>query len=59
MDTAKLLGFSEEKIKKIEEILAKYKSIDEAMDEIRKLREDIVFPNGGRRFEARIIDERI
>lgn len=57
IDMAKLLGFSEEKIKKIEEILAKYRSVDEAMDEIRKLREDEMLPNGGRRFKAKIVSE--
>jgi hypothetical protein len=36
-DTARLYGYSDEKIKKIEEALAKYKHIDEALDEIRKL----------------------
>jgi hypothetical protein len=37
LDTAKLLGFSEDKIKKIEDALAKYEQVDEAFDEIRKL----------------------
>jgi hypothetical protein len=36
-DTAKLLGYPEDRIKRIEEALAKYKSVDEAMNEIRKL----------------------
>jgi len=31
------LGYPEDKIKKVEEALAKYKIVDEAMDEIRKL----------------------
>jgi hypothetical protein len=37
IDTAKLFGFSEDKIKKIEEALAKYETVDKAMEEIRKL----------------------
>lgn len=57
LDMAKMLGHSDEKIKRIEEILAKYKSVDEAMDKIRKLREDELLPNGGRRFKAKIVCE--
>ncbi len=37
LDTVKVLGFSEDKIKKVEEALAKYATIDESLDEIRKL----------------------
>ena len=37
LDTARLLGYSEDKIKKVEEALAKYKEIDDAIDEIKKL----------------------
>jgi integrase len=37
LDTVKLLGFSEEKIKRVEEALAKYRTVDEAMDEIKRL----------------------
>lgn len=37
LDTVKLLGFGEDRIKKVEEALAKYKSADEAISEIRKL----------------------
>ena len=37
LDTVKLLGFSEDKIKKVEEALAKYATVDDAMEEIRKL----------------------
>jgi len=37
LDTVKLLGFPEDKIKKVEEALAKYKTVDNAMEEIRKL----------------------
>lgn len=38
LDTVKLLGFPEDKIKMVEEALAKYKTVDEAVEEIRKLR---------------------
>lgn len=31
------MGFSDEKIKRVEEALAKYKTVDEAMNEIKKL----------------------
>jgi site-specific recombinase XerD len=37
LDTARLLGFPEEKIKRVEEALAKYANVDEAIEEIRKL----------------------
>ena len=37
LDAARVYGYSDEKIKKIEEALAKYKHVDEALDEIRKL----------------------
>lgn len=37
LDTVKLLGFSEDKIKRVEEALAKYSTVDDAMEEIRKL----------------------
>ena len=37
LDTVKLLGFPEDKIKRVEEALAKYKTVDDAMEEIRKL----------------------
>lgn len=37
LDMVKILGFSEEKIKRVEEALAKYKTVDEAMNEIKKL----------------------
>ncbi|MBS7637156.1 hypothetical protein KEJ37_07510 [Candidatus Bathyarchaeota archaeon] len=33
----KILGFSEDKIKRVEEALAKYATVDEAVEEIRKL----------------------
>ena len=37
LDMVRLLGFPEDKIKRVEEALAKYKTVDEAMEEIRKL----------------------
>lgn len=37
LDTVRLLGFPEDKIRRVEEALAKYETVDEAMDEIRKL----------------------
>lgn len=59
LDTAKLLGFSEDKIKKIEEALAKYEQVDEAFDEIRKLgletSRDNHQPSSDRKQQTRII----
>jgi integrase len=37
LDMVKVLGFSDDKIKRVEEALAKYENADEAMEEIRKL----------------------
>lgn len=37
MDMVEVLGFSDDKIKRIEEALAKYEHVDDALDEIRKL----------------------
>lgn len=37
LDMARLLSFPEEKIKRVEEALAKYRTVNETMDEIRKL----------------------
>lgn len=37
LDTAKMLGFPEDRIKKIEDALAKHGNVDEALDEIKKL----------------------
>lgn len=37
LDMVKVLGFSEDKIKKVEEALAKYENTDEALEEIKKL----------------------
>jgi len=40
LDTARLLGFNEEKIKRLEEILARAKNVDEAIEKFRRLQED-------------------
>jgi len=40
LDTARLLGFNEEKIKRLEEILARTKNVDEAIEKFRRLQED-------------------
>jgi len=37
LDTARLFGYDEDKIKRVEEALAKYASVDDAIEEIRKL----------------------
>jgi len=37
IDTVKLLGFPEDKIKRVEEALAKFATVDDALGEIRKL----------------------
>jgi hypothetical protein len=37
LDMVRILGFPEDKIKRVEEALAKYKTVDEAMGEIRRL----------------------
>ncbi|MHA1207841.1 MAG: hypothetical protein ACTSSA_02525 [Candidatus Freyarchaeota archaeon] len=37
LDMVRLLGFPEDRIKRVEEALAKYKTVDEAVDGIRKL----------------------
>jgi len=37
LDMVKILGFSEEKIKRVEEALAKYERVDGALEEIKKL----------------------
>jgi integrase len=37
LDMVRILGFTEDKIKSVEEALAKYATVDEAMEEIRKL----------------------
>jgi len=37
LDMVSILGFSDDKIKKVEEALAKYENVDEALQEIKKL----------------------
>jgi integrase len=37
LDTVRLFGYSNDKIKKVEEALAKYQNVDDALDEIKKL----------------------
>jgi hypothetical protein len=37
LDMVRVLGFPEDKIKRVEEALAKHKTVDEAMGEIRRL----------------------
>jgi len=37
LDTAKILGYSEDRIKRIEEALAKYEHVDDALEQIKKL----------------------
>jgi hypothetical protein len=46
LDMVKILGFSEEKIKRVEEALAKYERIDEALEEIKKLSLESYKDNG-------------
>jgi len=40
LDTAKILGYSDDRIKRIEEALAKYERVDEALEHIKKLNTD-------------------
>jgi len=62
LDTAKLLGFNEEKLKRLEEALARAKTVDEAVSEFKKLRdpefsensETFINSNG---YEAKVVDE--
>ena len=54
----RLLGFSKRKNKSIEKILAKYKSVDETMKEMRKLREGEMLPNGGRKIQVKLVSEK-
>ena len=58
LDTVKVLGFPEDKIKRVEEALAKYKTVDEAVEEIRKLRlEGYKLKGNPNRDPKKIIDE--
>ena len=36
LDTARLLGFGEERLKRLEEVLARAKNVDEAVEEFKK-----------------------
>lgn len=63
LDTAKLLGFDEERLKRLEEVMARSKNLDEAIGEFKKLK-DKEFQesnNGsfinGNGYKAKIIDE--
>ena len=38
LDTVKLLGYSDQRIKRVEEALAKFERVDDALNEIKKLR---------------------
>jgi len=40
LDTARLLGFGEERLKRLEEVLARAKNVDEAIEEFKKLQEE-------------------
>ena len=40
LDTAKLLGFGEERLKRLEEVLARAKNVDEAVEEFKRLKEE-------------------
>lgn len=40
LDTARLLGFGEERLKRLEEILAREKNVDEAIEQFKKIREE-------------------
>jgi len=40
IDTARLLGFTEEKLRMLQEVLARAKNMDQAIEEFRKLQED-------------------
>lgn len=58
IDMAKLLGFSEDRIKHIEEALAKYATVDEAINEIRKLSLDgCKASNGSSKDPKKIVSE--
>lgn len=40
LDTARLLGFGEERLKRLEEVLARAKNVDEAVEEFKKLKRE-------------------
>jgi len=59
LDTVRLLGFSDDKIKRVEEALAKYATVDDAMEEIRKLSlEGYKLRENSKNDPKKIIDER-
>jgi len=59
LDTVKLLGFPEDKIKRVEEALAKYATVDDAVEEIRKLSlEGHKLRRNTQKDPKRVIDER-
>ena len=47
LDTARMLGFGEEKLAKLTEILERTRTVDEAVEEFQKLREQPMPINGG------------
>jgi len=47
LDTARMLGFGEEKLAKLTEILERTRTVDEAVEEFQKLREQPKPSNGG------------
>jgi len=64
LDTLKLLGFDEEKLKRVEEILARSRTLDEAMETIRRLKDaEFIEPSENGSFinsngyEAKVVDE--
>lgn len=57
LDTVKLLGFPEDKIKRVEEALAKFATVDDAMEEIRKLSLEDHKVRGNPTSDPKIIDE--
>ncbi len=53
IDTAKMLGFGEDRISKLREILARSKSVDDAVEEIRKFSLELTNSNG---YEHRLVN---
>uniref|UniRef100_A0A6M3M3X6 Putative integrase family protein n=1 Tax=viral metagenome TaxID=1070528 RepID=A0A6M3M3X6_9ZZZZ len=47
LDTARMLGFGEEKLSKLKEVLERSRTVDEAVEEFQKLREPPKPSNGG------------
>jgi len=44
LDTARLLGFGDERLRRLEEVLAKAKNVDEAIEEFKKLKDEAEDP---------------